>query len=84
VRRTYKVRRNDEGEAQSRSERDRWTFYEAIIFLNLYYLLQEPHWLLNSVSGILKNLFGSSQVELMVLRSGIDTQAFNNYLFYPN
>jgi len=30
VRRTYKVRRNDEGEAQSRSERDRWTFYEAI------------------------------------------------------
>jgi hypothetical protein len=24
------VRRNDEGEAQSRSERDRWTFYEAI------------------------------------------------------
>jgi hypothetical protein len=26
-----KVRRNDEGEAQSRSERDRWTFYEAIV-----------------------------------------------------
>jgi len=24
------VRRNDEGEEQSRSERDRWTFYEAI------------------------------------------------------
>jgi hypothetical protein len=24
------VRRNDEGEAQARSERDRWTFYEAI------------------------------------------------------
>jgi hypothetical protein len=30
VRRTYKVRRNDEGEAQSREARDRWTFYEAI------------------------------------------------------
>ncbi len=25
------VRRSDEDEAQSRSERDRWTFYEAII-----------------------------------------------------
>ncbi len=27
------VRRNDEGEGQSRSERDRWTFYEAINIL---------------------------------------------------
>ncbi len=26
-----RVRRNDEVEAQSRSERDRWTFYETII-----------------------------------------------------
>jgi hypothetical protein len=26
------VRRNDEVEAQSRSERDRWTFYETILF----------------------------------------------------
>ncbi len=29
------VRRSDEGEAQSRFERDRWTFYEAIIIGNL-------------------------------------------------
>jgi len=26
---------NDQGEAQSRSERDRWTFYETIIILIL-------------------------------------------------
>ncbi len=31
------VRRSDEGEAQSRFERDRWTFYEAI---NFGYLLK--------------------------------------------
>jgi len=29
------VRCNDEGEAQSRSERDRWTFYETIKLRNL-------------------------------------------------
>ena len=34
-RRTYKVRRNDEGEAQRR----RWTFYEAIRFKGLVFLL---------------------------------------------
>jgi hypothetical protein len=28
-----RVRRNDEVEAQSRSERDRWTFYETITIL---------------------------------------------------
>jgi len=31
----FRVRCNDEGEAQSRSERDRWTFYETIIFPDL-------------------------------------------------
>jgi len=33
------VRRNDEGAAQSRSERDRWTFYETINIplCSLYY-----------------------------------------------
>jgi len=30
VRRTYKVRRNEKSEPQSRSERERRTFYEAI------------------------------------------------------
>ena len=35
VKRTYKVRCNDEVEAQSRSERDRWTFYGTINYEGL-------------------------------------------------
>jgi hypothetical protein len=31
----FQVRRNDEVEAQSRSERDRWTFYETIFSFKL-------------------------------------------------
>jgi hypothetical protein len=35
------VRRNDEVAAQSRSERDRWTFYETIIF-NCFFGFSAP------------------------------------------
>ena len=37
----FQVRRNDEGEAQSRSERDRWTFCAAIQF-PLFSFLNPP------------------------------------------
>ncbi len=45
--RTYNVRRSDEGEAQSRPERDRWTFYAAIFLdfyqnINLFIAKQHP------------------------------------------